>query len=54
MPETQQIVSDFIQGYALEHGSLAMCFALRHPSHGGPTWEEYADQISKAENAYPT
>jgi hypothetical protein len=47
MPETQVIESDLVQGYSLENGDTAMCYAINHPARG-PSWTEYAAFISKA------
>jgi hypothetical protein len=49
MPETQTQISGDVQGYALTDGTIAMCFAIPHPSRG-PTWNKYSFLIAQAEN----
>jgi hypothetical protein len=48
MPEAQKIIDGNVQGYVLEGGNVAMCFATSHPSRG-PGWKEYADFVAKAD-----
>ena len=50
MPKTQEIVNDYVQGYALDDGEIAMCFATYHPSpRAGRDWRFFADFIADVE-----
>lgn len=44
MPETNVYMTDDVQGYFLDDGSVAVCFALHHPARG-LSWARLADTI---------
>ncbi len=44
MPETDEYMTDDVQGYTLDDGSVAVCFALNHPARG-LSWTQLADTI---------
>jgi hypothetical protein len=49
MPETTVYLTDDVQGYKLENGETAMCWALPHPS-AGLSWKRLAAVIKFACN----
>ncbi len=50
MPRTQEVVSAYVQGYALKDGAIAMCFATFHPSpRAGRDWRFFADFFAEVE-----
>ncbi len=44
MPECDLWLTDDVQGYRLQNGSVAMCWAINHPS-AGLSWRRLADVI---------
>lgn len=44
MPDTDVYITDDVQGYSLEDGSVAVCWALHHPS-ARLSWTRLADTI---------
>lgn len=49
MPDTQVQIDKVVQGYTLRNGSVAMCYAIKHPARG-PGWNEYARFIRHVKN----